>query len=99
MDSKSVARQKIQNYLNNISNTTGVESKLLVMDELFKYLSTNGRIMINESMFRESVRQKLFELFFSDCIAQAVDWYRSIFNCEISQDKPSTITNYRMNYV
>ncbi len=94
MDNKSVARQKIQNYLNNISNTSGVESKLLMMDELFKYLSTNGRIMIKESMFRESVRQKLFELFFSDCITQAVDWYRSIFNCEISQDKPSTIIHY-----
>ena len=92
MDSKSVARQKIQNYLNNISNTPGVESKLLVMDELFKYLSTNGRIMIKESMFRESVRQKLFELFFSDCITQAVDWYRLIFNCEISQDKPSLLS-------
>ncbi len=91
MDNKSVARQKIQNYLNNISNTSGVESKLLVMDELFKYLSTNGRIMIKESMFRESVRQKLFELFFSDCITQAVGWYRSIFNCEISQDKPSRV--------
>ena len=68
--------------------------KYFGMNELFEYLSTTGRIMIKESMFRESVRQKLFELFFSDCITQAVDWYRSIFNCEISQDKPSTIIHY-----
>ena len=93
MDNKSVARQKIQNYLNNISNTSGAENKILVMGELFGYLSTTGEIMIKESMFRESVRTKLFELFFSDCVPQAVDWYRSIFKCEISQDKPTnTIT-------
>lgn len=93
MDSKSVARQKIQDYLNNIADTPGVQNKILVMNELFEYLSSTGRIMIEETLFRESVRGKLFELFFSDCVHQAVDWYRLIFKCEISQDKP-TVNNY-----
>ena len=91
MDSKSVARQKIQDYLNNIADISGLENKILVMNELFEYLSTSGGIMIKDSIFRESVRSKLFELFFSDCVPQAVDWYRLIFKCEISQDKPSTL--------
>ena len=91
MDSKSVARQKIQDYLNNIADTPGVQNKILVMNELFEYLSTSGGILIKDSIFRESVRSKLFELFFSDCVPQAVDWYRLIFKCEISQDKPSTL--------
>jgi len=94
MDSKSVARQKIQNYLNNIADTPGVENKILMMDELFEYLSTTGRIMFEETMFRESVRSKLFELFFEDCVPKAVVWYRMIFKCEISQDKPSHDNRY-----
>ena len=91
MDSKSVARQKIRDYLNNIADISGIENKILVMNELFEYLSTSGGVMIKDSIFRESVRSKLFELFFSDCVPQAVDWYRLIFKCEISQDKPSTL--------
>jgi len=71
----------VKNYLNKIEMTRGKDLKLSVCNEMFSFISKDGKVLLNSNKpFELSVHNKLIELYVTENIREAYKWYRDIFH-------------------
>ena len=71
----------VKNYLNKIEMTHGNHQKLSVCNEMFSFISKDGKVLLNSNKpFELSVHNKLIELYVTENIREAYKWYRDIFH-------------------
>jgi len=71
----------VKNYLKKIEMTNGKDSKLSVGNEMFSFISKDGKVLLNSNKpFEMSVHNKLIELYITEDIREAYKWYRDIFH-------------------
>ena len=71
----------VKNYLNKIEMTHGIHQKLSVCNELFSFISKDGKVLLHSNKpFELSVHNKLIELYVTENIREAYKWYRDIFH-------------------
>ena len=71
----------VKNYLNKIEMTHGTHQKLSVGNEMFSFISKDGKVLLNSNKpFEMSVHNKLIELYITEDIREAYKWYRDIFH-------------------
>ena len=71
----------VKNYLNKIEMTRGKDLKLSVCNEMFSFISKDGKVLLHSNKpFELSVHNKLIELYVTENIREAYKWYRDIFH-------------------
>ena len=71
----------VKNYLNKIEMARGKDLKLSVCNEMFSFISKDGKVLLNSNKpFELSVHNKLIELYVTENIREAYKWYRDIFH-------------------
>jgi hypothetical protein len=71
----------VKNYLKKIEMTNGTHQKLSVGNEMFSFISKDGKVLLNSNKpFEMSVHNKLIELYITEDIREAYKWYRDIFH-------------------
>ena len=71
----------VKNYLNKIEMTRGIHQKISVCNEMFSFISKDGKVLLHSNKpFELSVHNKLIELYVTENIREAYKWYRDIFH-------------------
>ena len=71
---------------NGNANYNGIYNADIIR-KIYLFIGTEGRSLLQNKYFVNVCKKNLYELYFNECIIEAIEWYKLIFNNYINREK------------